>query len=102
MHKPFEFEDGGRTYSCHVEKMPAVGDESWWWFTVSGDSHRYAPFHAAKSDTRDSVRTRILAYYIHLQERRAEPAAVRQHWARRGKDGAPNPNAQRAAKPDSK
>ncbi|MDQ3698752.1 MAG: hypothetical protein M3373_12135 [Gemmatimonadota bacterium] len=78
----FHFEEDGRKYSCRVEESRAARAEPWWWFGVSGDTHRYAPFHAAPGDTQDSVRARIVTYYTELLFRRSQPA---QHWARRGK-----------------
>ncbi len=81
----FTFEDGGRTYTCRVEEPRATKAQRWWWFGVSGDGQRYAPFHAVKGDTQETVRTRILAYYEHLLARRAMPVVPRQHWAHRAK-----------------
>ncbi|HUX34579.1 MAG TPA: hypothetical protein VMV51_11990 [Gemmatimonadaceae bacterium] len=87
----FEFIDGDRTFTCSVEKAPAVGNEAWWWFTVSTDDRqRYAPFRATARDTQKAIRARIVAYYDELLERRAAPATP--YW-RRG----PQQNAQ--AKP---
>ncbi|HVM43055.1 MAG TPA: hypothetical protein VMT77_06085, partial [Gemmatimonadales bacterium] len=61
----FSFEHGGRTYNCAPEKRitPPVG--TWWWFTVSSDSNRYAPFEAVSGDTRQSIQNRVVAYYEH-------------------------------------
>ena len=54
MIKGFEFEHEERTYHCTVEPLRAHGGgDAWWWFNVSGDPNRYAPFHAAGSDTRE-------------------------------------------------
>ena len=91
MVEAFEFEDGGRTYTCHVEKKKGSFTDGWWWFTVTGDGHRYAPFQGASGDTRNSVRDRITKYHVDLLARRAAPAVPRNQWARRGKDGAPAP-----------
>jgi hypothetical protein len=41
----FAIEDGGRWYACRVEERRAAGPESWWWFGVSNDATRHAPFH---------------------------------------------------------
>lgn len=91
MIEGFEFIDGDRTFTCSVEKAPAVGNEAWWWFTVSTDDRqRYAPFRATPRDTQKTIRARIVAYYDELLERRAAPATP--YW-RRG----PQQNAQ--AKP---
>jgi len=89
MIQGFQFEDSGRTFTCTVEaRRGAPTDSAWWWFGVSGDQHRYAVFHAVAGDTRDSVRTRITAYYADLLERRSRPPVPREHWARRGRPPA--------------
>ncbi len=75
MAKAFDFEDGGRVYTCHVEEQRHDRPEVWWWFGVSGDRSRYAPFRAAKEDTEASVRARVVAYY----EERLTPRVVG-HW----------------------
>lgn len=79
----FDFEFDGRTYRCVVEQPRAARDQAWWWFQVSGDAQRYAPFHAVVGDSRKSVESRIVAYYTNLLARRAEPRVPRGHWARR-------------------
>lgn len=87
----FEFEDGGRTFTCRVEAPRASRPEAWWWFGVSTeDHHRYAPFQAAATDTESSVRSRIVAYYDDLLARRAAPATS--YWRR----GARTPDSQRS------
>ncbi len=89
MLSAFTFEEGGRTYECTPE---ALGDPSrgiWWWFTVSNDAQRYAPFEAAAKDTRGSVQARIVAYYEHRVWVRAQPAVPRQRFGRPAK--APEP-----------
>ena len=88
MIQAFNFEDGGRTYTCTLEERRGAVTEAWWWFGVSGDQHRYAPFQAAPGDTPDSVRSRIVAYYSDLLVRRSQPPAPRQHWSHRGKPAA--------------
>jgi hypothetical protein len=85
MTGPFTFEHGGRTYSCSTEKRKTPPAGTWWWFTVSSDSNRYAPFEAVSGDTQASIRTRIVAYYEHRLWARAQPAAPRQHFGRPGK-----------------
>ena len=85
MIKAFEFEEDGRTYSCTVEKRRTPAAEPWWWFGVSGDGQRYAPFQAAKNDTQATVRDRIVTYYKEHLARKAMPAVTRQHWASRGR-----------------
>lgn len=79
MIKPFQFEDSGRTYRCCVEEARTSTTQltAWWWFEVSDDNQRYAPFHAAKNDTRESVKSRIVEYYTMLLERRAAPPQPR-------------------------
>jgi hypothetical protein len=89
MSTAFEFEAGGRTYSCRLEEPRAARREAWWWFGVSGDAHRYAPFQATSGDTVESVQSLIVAFYANLLARRASPPAPRHHWwARRGKGTA--------------
>jgi hypothetical protein len=63
LYAAFDFADNGRTYACRVEAPRGGRAEAWWWFTVSGDDARYAPFPAAADDTQDSVRSRVVAYY---------------------------------------
>jgi hypothetical protein len=92
MIKGFEFEHDSKTYHCSVEPLRAQGGEAWWWFNVSGDPNRYAPFHAASSDTRDSVKTRIVEYYTNHLARRLAPPVPRGRWQRQGQ-GAPAPAA---------
>jgi len=89
MTQAFHFEDSGRTFSCGVEAPRGARTEAWWWFGVSGDAHRYAPFPALPGDTQDEVRQRIVAYYTDLLYRRAQPPVARQHWAHRAKAAAP-------------
>ena len=81
----FMFVHDGRTYSCLAAEGPMGDGQFWWWFTVSRDGNRYAPFHAAERDTRASVQARIVAYYENHLEHRARP--LHQHWARRPKPG---------------
>ena len=85
MLKAFTFEDNGRTYNCRVEEPRGARTRTWWWFDVSEDGQRYAPFEASDEDTEGTVRERVIAYYDHLLVRRAEPPQQRQHWARRTK-----------------
>jgi hypothetical protein len=82
----FSFEHGGRTYACTPEKHDSTG--AWWWFTVSNDSQRYAPFEAASGDTRSSVRARIVAYYERRVWVRAQPVVPRERF---GQPGKPKP-----------
>lgn len=81
MLEAFEFVDNDRTFTCSVEKAHALGNEPWWWFSVSTDDRqRYAPFRATSGDTQKSVRARIVAYYDDLLARRAAPATP--YWRR--------------------
>jgi hypothetical protein len=69
-----QFTEGDRTYECSVEERPgANGPTRWWWFVVTNDHHRYAPFPAVAEDTELSVRHRIVSYYTALIARRALP-----------------------------
>lgn len=90
MIQGFEFTDGGRSYTCTLEGRHGA-DESWWWFAVSGDSQRYAPFIAAKGDTRASVQERVVAFYLNRLHQIAQPMQRGSHWGRRP---APKPAEQ--------
>jgi len=79
--KDFEFVDGGRKFFCSVEVPSQRGMAAWWWFRLeTGGSTRYAPFEAAPTDTAQSVRTRILAYYAELIAIQARPPLQRPAW----------------------
>ena len=92
MIEGFEFVHGDRKFSCCVEGEKSAPRGAWWWFRVSSDDrHRYAPFPAVPSDTKASVKSRIVAYYEDLLARRAAPAPS--YWRR----GAPTKPAQPAA-----
>jgi hypothetical protein len=67
--RSLDFQDGGCAYTCRVEQRNALAD-AWWWFAVSGDAQRYAPFRAAADDTTNAVRLRIAAYYREVVARR--------------------------------
>lgn len=81
----FEFEQDGRKFVCQVQARRATPDDQWWWFDVSGDRQRYAPFQAEKSDTQKGVKAKVIAFYENLLEARARPVEPRGHWARRAK-----------------
>jgi len=83
----FEFDQGGRVFTCSVEASPVTGGEAWWWFRVSTERspQRYAPFRHVESDDHWDVQRRIVAYYDDLLARRAMPAES--HW-RRGRPAA--------------
>lgn len=94
MIEGFEFVDNERTFTCSVEKAHALGNEPWWWFSVSTDDRqRYAPFRATGGDTQKSVKARIVAYYDDLLVRRAAPATP--YWRR----GPQQNDAARSATP---
>jgi hypothetical protein len=64
-----DFAEDSRTYTCRVEKRNELA-EAWWWFTVSGDKQRYAPFRANSGDTKYAIQSRISLYYRELLIRR--------------------------------
>jgi hypothetical protein len=72
----FEFDQGGRVFTCSVAASPVTGDEPWWWFRVSTERspQRYAPFRHVDTDDQPDVQRRIVAYYDDLLARRAMPA----------------------------
>jgi hypothetical protein len=79
--KGFEFVDAGLTFTCTVEAPQHAGMSPWWWFKVSsGDNNRYAPFEAAATDTKESVRKRILVHYAELLAIAARPRIQRPAW----------------------
>ena len=86
----FTFEEGGRTYECTPEKRGDPSRGSWWWFTVSNDSQRYARFEVAAGDTRSSVRARIVEYYEHRLWVRAQPDVPRGSFGRAAKRPSPS------------
>ena len=95
MIKGFEFVDAGRSYSCTVEERKGA-DESWWWFAVSGDGQRYAPFIASNSDTRSSVQERVIAFYLNRLFQLTQPTQRGSHWGKRNipaKPAVPAPEA---------
>ena len=94
----FTFEEGGRTYECTPEERGDPSRGSWWWFTVSNDSRRYARFEAAAGDTQSSVRARIVEYYEHRVWVRAQPVAPRRRFGHQAKPPAP-PTAPLSTKP---
>jgi len=86
MLRSFSFVHDNRTYTCQREEPNGSFPEAWWWFTVSHDGNRYAPFHAASRDTKASVQDRIVAYYANHLAHRA--MSDREHWSRRSKAAA--------------
>ena len=97
-----DFEHEGKKYTCTVEKPKKGKGSGWWWFQVSGDTHRYAPFHAASSDTKASVQSRIIEYYATHMAARAAPPPQRGHWSRRGQQNGAAAKAPAAAASGSK
>ena len=57
--------------------------EDWWWFAVTGDAQRYAPFRAERGDTRASVQERVVAFYTNRLFRIAQPREKGSHWGSR-------------------
>jgi hypothetical protein len=92
----FNFEDAGRTFACRIEEPRKPHTTAWWWFTVSSDSHRYAPFHSDAGDTEASVRARIVAFY---DNRIAQRDAPRQPWRRPERVAVPSPVPTNGADP---
>jgi uncharacterized protein with HEPN domain len=82
---PFTFEADDRTFACQIEGG-RTEVRRWWWFTVSGESHRFAPCQPGADDTEQSVRWRILAYYRELVARRALSLDARETWELRRKN----------------
>jgi hypothetical protein len=80
---PFQFENGGRTYTCTIEKRTTPPTGIWWWFATSDDQQRYAPFEAAEKDTQRSVKDRIVKFYEARLARLAMPEEPRKHWGGR-------------------
>lgn len=79
--KDFEFVDGGHKFFCSVEVPGQTAMPAWWWFRLdTGTTTRYAPFEASPSDTKQSVQTRIIAYYAQLLAIEARPAYQRPAW----------------------
>jgi len=96
--KEFEFEDGGRTFTCTVEAPLHAGMPPWWWFRVdTGESTRYAPFEALPTDTRKSVQPRIIAYYEQVLAIKARPVHQRPMWRKPEPAVAPTPAADAVA-----
>lgn len=103
MIKGFEFEDAGRAYTCTVEERPGPEREAWWWFAVSGDAQRYAPFRAQSSDTRASVQERVVDFYANRLYQLAQPRERGGHWGtrKRPEPGAAAAPATSAVKPEA-
>lgn len=76
------FDNEGRHYSCFPKERRGVQGESWWWFEVDGDPQTYAPFMVAGSDTRATVRDRIVAFYTSRLHALSQPPTRGGHWGR--------------------
>jgi hypothetical protein len=88
--REFEFVDAGRTFFCSVEIPRLEGMAAWWWFRLdSSGSTRYAPFEASPTDTQQSVRKRIIAYYEQLLAIEARPAYQRPAWRKPERPAVP-------------
>jgi hypothetical protein len=95
----FEFDDSGRHFVCSVETPSHAGMQPWWWFSVTteGANTRYAPFEASNSDTKQSVKTRIVAHYEEVLAIKARPVHARPAWQKPAVTPvAPAPQAQAA------
>ena len=99
MVEEFGFKDGTRTYTCTVEAQRAAPTDKWWWFAVTGDAQRYAPFRAARGDTRESVQERIVQFYNDRLFALTQPTQRGSHWGKRNAPGAAATSA--APKPDA-
>jgi hypothetical protein len=84
-----QFEDEGRTLTCRSGPSPATPGTNWWWLDVSGESQRYAAFRTEPTDTKENLRTRMIAYYAQLLVDRARPREIRPQWTK----PAPKPAA---------
>jgi hypothetical protein len=81
MPREFEFVDSGRKFICSAEVPSRTGMTAWWWFRVdSAEGTRYAPFEASATDTEQSVKARIIAYYEQLLAIQARPAYQKPAW----------------------
>ena len=71
--------------------------EAWWWFRLDTEGNtRYAPFEAKPTDTKESVSSRVIAYYADLQAIKARPVHQRPKWNSPGgfrSAGKPAPEA---------
>ena len=80
----FTFEADDRMFVCQIEGQSP--SRQWWWFTVSGETHRFAPFQPSAEDTVGSVQFRIVSYYRELVARRALVLDPREAWELRRKN----------------
>lgn len=97
MTKGFEFEKDGRHYLCTIEERKGAPNDSWWWFAVSGDAQRYAPFRTSKDDTQANVEARIAKFYADRLFALSQPTERGSHWGKRNNSGAAKAAAVKAA-----
>ena len=81
----FTFEADDRTFVCQIEGG-RTQVRQWWWFTVSGEAHRFAPLQPSADDSVGNVQSRILSYYRGLVARRALTLDQRESWELRRKN----------------
>jgi hypothetical protein len=93
--KEFEFDHAGHRFFCSVEVPGQAGMRPWWWFRLdTGAGTRHAPFEVSAGDTKQSVQTRIVAYYTELLAIQARPVHQRPVWQ---KPQRPTPPAEAVA-----
>ena len=97
MNRSEEFQDGGRTFTCVAGSSPATPGTDWWWVSITGEPQRYAAFRTESSDTPQSLRKRVLAYYAQLLADRARPPEIRSGWAQRRNVKKAEPEAAKPA-----
>ncbi|MDB4907715.1 MAG: hypothetical protein JWO05_2499 [Gemmatimonadetes bacterium] len=93
-----QFEEGGRTFTCHVAPCVATPDTSWWWVSVAGDGQRYAAFHANPKESKTAVKKRVVAYYEQVLADRARPPVPRAEFVANRMAATARKNAAAAAK----
>ena len=81
----FTFEADDRTFVCQIEAQQSQLRQ-WWWFTVSGVAHRFAPIQPSAEDTVGSVQSRIVSYYREVVARRGLVLDRREEWELRRKN----------------
>lgn len=83
MIEAFEFEDQGHRFYCATEAPRHAGMQTWWWFSLDGNTTtRYAPFEEGSDDTQQSVQARIIAYYAEMLAIQARPRRDRPLWGK--------------------
>ena len=97
MTKGFEFEKDGRHFLCTIEERKGVPNDAWWWFAVSGDAQRYAPFRASREDTQANVEQRVAKFYADRLFALSQPTERGSHWGKRNNSGAAKAAAVKAA-----